>query len=290
MNNFSKYLSHNQEDKIWGIYLTVAGYSKVLSGMDYPFGKHPAEYNFSWEKGRVLSEYQLVYITEGEGILETRHQKQVIKPGTMVLIYPGVWHRYKPKPSKGWVEIYIGLNGEVIERLMSHPLLTKSPAITCGLHETILDSYSRIFDLVNGEKPGYQLEASGYVVQIIANLIAKVKNLGFENKPTQPAIENIRFLIHQNADQKIDFKELAASQNIGYSHFRKLFKKYTGVSPVNYHIKLKLLKAKELLLHSDKTMKEIAFETGFFSESYFSRTYKEKMGQLPSSLRKLNDR
>ncbi len=288
MNNFFKYLTSNPEDKNWGIYLTVAGYTKILPGMDYPYGKHPYGYQFRWENGRILNEYQLVYITEGEGIMETRQQKFIIKPGMIILIYPGVWHRYRPKPNKGWVEIYIGIEGDIVQRLMSHNLLVKSQVVTCGLQETLLDCYYRIIDLSREEKPGFQLEASGYVVRLIGSLISKMKYLEFAGKPSQTIIENTRFLIRQNIDQKIDFKQIAASQNIGYSYFRKLFKKYTGVSPVNYHLKLKMLKAKELLLHSDKTLKEIAFETGFFSESYFSRTFKEKMGQAPSALRRLN--
>jgi AraC-like DNA-binding protein len=288
LNNFFKYLTADPEDKNWGIYLTVAGYTKVLSGMDYPFGKHPSGYNFNWENGRILKEYQLVYITEGEGLFETRNQKFIIKPGMFFLIYPGIWHRYKPKLNKGWVELYIGIEGEIVRRLMSHPVLTKSPVVACGLQETLLDCFDRIIELVREDKPGFQLEASGYIVRLIGSLISKVRYLEFARKPSQNTVENIRFLIHQNADQKIDFKKVAASQNIGYSHFRKLFKKYTGLSPVNYHLKLKLLKSKELLLHSEKSLKEIAFETGFASESYFSRTFREKMGQAPSELRKLN--
>lgn len=286
MNNFFKYLSHNPEDKNWGIYLTVTGYSKILPGMEYPFGKHPSGYHFSWENGRILNEYQLVYITEGEGFMETRNHRTTVRPGTMILNHPGVWHRYKPKSSTGWVEIYIGLKGDIIERLMAHPLLTKSVALACGLHETLLDCYYRIFDLTSDEKPGFQLEASGYVVRLIGSLISKIKYLEFADKPVKTIIENTKFLIQQDLEQKINFKQIAATQNIGYSHFRKQFKKYTGMSPGHYHMNLKLIKAKELLLHSGKSLKEIAFELGFFSESYFSRIFKARMGQPPSTLRK----
>ena len=288
MNNFFKYISLNQEEKNWGICLTVAGTTRILPGMEYPSGNHPKGYYFRWERGRILNEYQLIYITDGEGILESKTQKVPVKPGTVILIYPGAWHRYRPKPSSGWNEIYIGIEGDVTDRLMAHPMLRKSQVVACGLQEPLLECYNRILDLVRDGKPGFQFETSGYIVRIIGILISSLKSQEFGNKPTQTAIENIRFLIHQNAEQKIDFKEMAASQNIGYSHFRKQFKKYTGASPVNYHLNLKLLKAKELLLHSDKTLKEIAFETGFFSESYFSRIFKEKIGHSPSSLRSKN--
>ena len=286
MNDFFKYLAPNPEEKNWGIYLTVAGCATILPGMSYPPGKHPGGYHFRWENGRILNEYQLVYITEGEGIYETRQEKMTVKPGTVMLLHPGEWHRYKPKPNKGWVEMYIGINGEIIQRMMSDPMLTKFPAVCCGLKEKVQQSYHRIFSLVQDEKPGFQLLASGEVVKLISMMLTHLKYQDVEGKPATEFIENSRFLIRQNFDQKIDFQNIAKSMNIGYSNFRKLFKKYTRISPSHYHLNLRLIKAKELLIHSDKTMKEIAWETGFSSESYFSRIFKEKMGQSPSALRK----
>lgn len=286
MNDFFKYLAPNSEEKNWGIYLTVAGCAKIAPGAIYPPGKHPSGYHFRWENGRVLNEYQLVYITEGEGIYETRREKMVVRPGTVMLLHPGEWHRYKPKPTKGWSEMYIGIGGEVIQRLMSHPMLTKFPAICCGLKENVQQSYHRIFRLVQDEKPGFQLLASGEVVKLISMMLIHLKYQESDEKPAAEFIENSKFLIQQNFDQKIDFQDIAKSMNIGYSNFRKLFKKYTGISPSHYHLNLRLIKAKELLIHSDKTMKEIAWETGFSSESYFSRIFKDKMGQSPSTLRK----
>ncbi len=286
MNNFFKYLAPTPEEKNWGIYLTVAGYSKVLPGMDYPFGKHPKGYHFRWENGRILNEYQLVYIIEGGGIFETRQEKTEIKPGTIILLYPGVWHRYKPKTNKGWVELYIGINGDAVQRLMSHPLLVKSLTIHCGFRENLLECYQRIFSLVQDENPGFQFLASGEAVKLMGSLITDILHREFEGKPSLEAVNQSKFIIQQNLDQKIDCQKIANSLNLGYSNFRKLFKQYTGLSPCQYHLNLRLIKAKELLLHSDKNLKEIAWETGFFSESYFSRIFSKKMGQIPSALRK----
>jgi AraC-like DNA-binding protein len=65
-----------------------------------------------------------------------------------------------------------------------------------------------------------------------------------------------------------------------------MFKKYTGVPPVQYHLDLKVLRAKELLLYSDKSVKEISYELGFQSIYYFSRVFKNKLGLAPSEIRK----
>ena len=78
----------------------------------------------------------------------------------------------------------------------------------------------------------------------------------------------------------------AEESNIGYSYFRKMFKKYTGVPPVQYHLDLKILRAKEMLLNTDRSIKEISYDLGFQSIYYFSRIFKSKLGVSPSAIRK----
>jgi AraC-like DNA-binding protein len=286
MEDFFKYLAPTPEEKNWGIWVTVAGCSKVAPGMNYPPGGHPQGYHFRWENGRILNEYQIVYVTEGEGIFETKQESHEIKPGSLMLLHPGVWHRYRPDTHKGWVEWYIGFRGDAVPRFMSHPLLQKSTTIRIGLRENLLESYRRVLRLVRDESQGFQLIASGEAVRMIAYTITNIQSLEFEGKPVEETISKAKYLIQQKMDQKADWVEIATTLNLGYTNFRKMFKKYTGLSPGQYHLNLRLVKAKELLLHSSKSLKEIAWETGFYSESYFSRIYREKMGQSPSFLRK----
>jgi AraC-like DNA-binding protein len=93
-------------------------------------------------------------------------------------------------------------------------------------------------------------------------------------------------MVRENIEQDIDFRKLAADHYIGYSYFRKMFKKYTGMAPHQYHLDLKLMKAKEMILTNQKTITEISAELGFESIYYFSRLFKRKVGQNPSDFRK----
>ena len=69
-----------------------------------------------------------------------------------------------------------------------------------------------------------------------------------------------------------------------------MFKQYTGISPHQYHLELKIMRAKELILTTDKNIKEICFELGFQSPHYFSRFFKQKVGVNPGELKKQNFR
>jgi len=71
-DRFFKYLNINDFDEQWGFYLTVDGREKVDTGELYPNPHHPKGYYFSWGMGRILHEYQINYITSGQGYIETK--------------------------------------------------------------------------------------------------------------------------------------------------------------------------------------------------------------------------
>jgi AraC-like DNA-binding protein len=197
-----------------------------------------------------------------------------------------MWHRYKPEINAGWTEHYIGIEGDIVDRLFKNLILSsKTPVIQCGLKESFIDCYYKIYELAQKERPGFQLISSGIAIRLLGSLVSHVKNRHFKGTTLEIAMEDAKFIMRENVDRELDFKELASSLNLGYSYFRKMFKKHTGVSPGQYHLHLRLMRAKELLLATDMPIKQVAYETGFESIHYFSRLYKNKMGIPPSEVR-----
>lgn len=287
MKDFFKYLTPSEEDKNWGLYISATGTSHVAKNIEYPLTDHPSGYYFSWENGRILHEYQILYITEGSGTLETRDCKYSLSQGTIMIISPGKWHRYRPVKRIGWNESYIGFDGKFARQILTNELMmTHLPVIHCGLKEEIIESFHKVFQLTQKEKPGYQQIAAGEVIKLIGQVLSHIKNKDFSGKPIESIIEAARFSIHENLSTEINFRDLAKENNIGYSYFRKMFKKYTGISPGQYHLQQRISKAKDLIVTTDKSIKEIAWETGFESIYYFSRVFKDKLGRTPSEFRK----
>jgi AraC-like DNA-binding protein len=287
MDNFFKYLTPGKEDKSWGLYLNVAGTSVSPPNARYPIIEHPSGYYFTWAKGRILQEYQINYISDGYGIFETDHGKYQIEPGNLLIIRPGVKHRYKPLAKTGWHENYIGFNGNMAHHLLNNEWFNaQDPVIHCGYREELIDTYLKIFDLVKEEKPGYQQIASGLIIKLLGYLISFEKQKEFSGKRIAGIIEEARFKMREKVDQVLDMEKFAGDYHIGYSYFRKMFKSYTGVAPHQYHLELKIMRAKELLLSTDKSIKEISFELGFQSIHYFSRIFKSKTGVNPTEFRR----
>lgn len=282
MDNFFKYTTKSNEDKNWGLYLNVAGYAHILPGQIYPPPGHPAGYNFNWENGRILHEFQLNYITRGEGILETKSGEYSIKEGSVIIITPGLWHRYKPLNS-GWKEHYVGFNGTFANHLFESEFFSGKPAVLqIGFNERLLQSFQEIFNHVSMEKTGYQQICSGLVIYILSTIISIKKNEDFEGKLIEQTIQRACLTIRESMDKNLNIQQLACDLNIDYSLFRKMFKVYTGISPGQYHLSLRIRQAKDLLINTDLSIKEISYRLGFESIYYFSRIFKSKTGINPT--------
>lgn len=163
------YLPRSSRDELWGVVCTTAGHQHVPPGTDYPVSRHPAGYHFSKGKGRVLDEFQLVYITAGRGRFESAScPPTVVEAGSMLLLFPHEWHAYSPDPEVGWDEWWVGFYGPNIERLVENGLLSRrQPLFRVGRSSGIERCYREIIETVEEERMGFQPLISGIVLHIL---------------------------------------------------------------------------------------------------------------------------
>lgn len=88
-------------------------------------------------------------------------------------------------------------------------------------------------------------------------------------------------LIESNPLSDISIEEIAKSCNVSSCYFRRLFKEYSGKSPLEYRMNLKLNMAKRMLENGESTLEYIAEALNFESTSYFCRIFKKKFGITP---------
>lgn len=288
MINYYKYLPVSKEDERWGLTVLNAGCTHVGASNAYPLKDHPAHHNFSWKNWRVLQEYQLVYITNGQGVFESESfGEMAIKAGTVMVLFPNEKHRYKPDSQTGWDEYWVGIKGAVVDNLViSGYLKPDSPCLYIGFNESVLNIYNSIIAETKKEKPGYQPLISGAVMHLVGICHAAIKQSATENKEEEVIIDKARLLFRSNISNAYSAEQAAIELNVGYSRFRKLFKNYTGLSPGQYYLQLKIERAKELLSNSHTPVKEISIDLNFDSSFYFSKIFKEKTGLQPTEYRK----
>jgi len=285
--SFVKYTNAGNLDKEWGLYLNVVGYAQIPPALIYPPRIHPSGYFFTWEKGRVLQEYQINYITEGSGVFETSTDQFQVVPGSMLILRPGMWHRYKPDPQTGWNEHYIGFNGNFCENLFCEGFFQAGkPVLFVGFQESLLKLFFEIVQSVKDEKTGHQQVSAANTMLMLSKILSVVRNQEFAGKSIERTIRKACMYFRENLNTNVNIEKLATDLNVGYSYFRQMFRKYTGISPTQYHLSLRIQKAKDLLVSTDQSFKEIALDLGFESYFYFSRIFKEKTGESPQEFRK----
>jgi AraC-like DNA-binding protein len=284
---FYRYFPVSRRDRNWGLYITTAGEARIPPHTAYPPGGHPEGFAFDWQHGRVLRGFAFVYISSGRGRYESKPDFSVaIEPGHVFLLFPGTWHRYAPDPATGWHEHWIGFDGETAQDWLRHRFISpKNPVVKINAEDTVLATFSRLVQSIRANRPALQ--------QILAGATANLLGLFYSAQQAQPgaegpnadAVELAVARMHNDYASPLDLEHLAQHFGVSYSWFRSRFAAHTGLSPHQYLLELRLVRARDLLTETELSVKEIAVQTGFEDEHYFSRLFRLKLNLTPSQWR-----
>jgi AraC-like DNA-binding protein len=282
-------MTTSERENRWNLKVNTIGFESIPVHSTYPTTGHPQGYNFNFERGRILQEFQLVYITKGKGQFSTKNtQLSDVSEGSVLMLFPNEWHTYRPNEATGWESYWVGFDGAFAENLLGENQdFRANPVINLGYDEELVNLYKKILDVSSSERPGYQQLLSGIVVHLLAYLIYREKDKNWKDKEVLNKIDKARLIIREKINSPLSPEELATSLNMSYTWFRRMFKQYTGLAPAQYIAQLKIQKAKEILSITNKTIKEIAMELGFESIDYFSTQFKKQTRMTPSEFRNL---
>lgn len=108
-----------------------------------------------------------------------------------------------------------------------------------------------------------------------------------ESTNGQPLIEKVKSIVEANLENdKFDISFLARAVGLSRITLYRKIKTATGKTINRFVREIRLNKAKELILNSDKTIAEIAYEVGFGSSTYFNRCFHKHFGSSPGEFRK----
>jgi AraC-like DNA-binding protein len=282
-NDYYRYLPVSPRDRQWGLYVTGAGRRDVAPNSPYPQRQHihPPSHEFSWLRGRKFHEYAVVYITDGQGEFESREVGRLpVGPGTTLLLFPEMWHRYRPAREIGWREYWVTFHGDIAERLQQHEFIKpENPVLNTGLDDAIIRSFKAILDRLQSETVGFQQLIAADTLAIVAAVQAAERNRWTDSR-TCELVRRAKAAIEEQGDDLPVIEDLAESLGVSGGHLRRIFKKHTGLSPYQYHLQLKISRAKLMLRESDMPIKHIARQLGFQNVYHFSKLFK-KMANVP---------
>lgn len=287
LRDYDRYLPVSERGRRWGLFVVGAGCGRVEPGQPYPRRGHPRSHEFAWLRGRVLQEYQLVYIHAGRGSFDSRATGELsVTPGSVMVLFPGAWHRYRPDPVEGWEEYWVGFAGEDARRLQQRGFLSPDqPLFHTGGDEAVLRAFTTLLDRLRSEPLGFEPLLAASVWEIVAATFSATLMQQAGDRQHQ-VIRRAKALLELATDEPPSIDALAAELDLSTSRFQHVFKQYTGLSPYQYHLQLKIQRAEELLRSADLPVKQIATLLRFPSVYHFSTLFKRKTGLSPSAYRR----
>lgn len=129
-----------------------------------------------------------------------------------------------------------------------------------------------------------KLHAKTLFYQLIYELTRQLREQTVKIIPADPAEQALRY-IHEHYAEPLTLDKLASMLDCSPSHLSRIFKQRASCSPIEYMIRLRVGKARHLLIHTDASLQDIAAAIGYSDVYYFSRIFKKQSGLSPLKYR-----
>ena len=238
-------------------------------------------------EGRI--DYQILYVASGRTSFYIDGVEQTIPAGNMIIYRPGEEQQYSyygvDHPEVYWLHF---TGGNVHNLLRKYGITDKMHIIRTGISL----EYKRIFLQIIQElklcRVDYEALAVNYFEQLLVLIHRQLEQTPREKSQflIQEIDSAIRFF-HENYHTPISIEEYASSHHMSVSWFIRSFKEYTGSTPTQYILSLRISNAQTLLGATNYNITEIAEIVGYDNPLYFSRIFKKHTGMSPLEYRKL---
>lgn len=238
----------------------------------------------SFTERQNFHSFLIMYTYFGQGILTYQGKNYTLKEGDGAFINCMDYHLYKADRMQ-WDTAVLHLNGPLLAAFHAQYMQNGSPVFheeTNGSFQKILEHLLKLYSIPHLYR---DWQASTCIDNMLNHLLLLTapEEKGKINTP-----EYIRYLIkymENNYTQKLTLDYLAEFACMNKYYLSKEFKKYTGFSPNDYLISLRINRAKQLLEGSSLPASKIAHEAGIHDINNFTNLFKKKTGMTPIQYR-----
>lgn len=253
----------------------------------------------------VSPRLRFYYITDGRFEWMINDQQYILYPGDLAIVLPG----QNFGSEKGFLEIgtiswlhllpdHVIRNGKLSIEKWSR--LTENECGTIGrilsLNNTpVLCRFKEATAIFNTMHQEFVSQEIGYIARInyqmdeLLILIARSLTRQNSSRRDFPQVfMKLEQTLRGNLSHQWTVDEMAALTGLGATAFSEKVKSFTGFSPLNYLINIRISEAIKLLKQPDIQVTDIALDVGFYSSQHFATTFKKLTGYTPSEFRKNN--
>lgn len=243
---------------------------------------------------------EMTYILSGRCKYRIEGEEYILETGDLLIANPGVKHQYLILDAKeSPVEFYIGFRGCHFRNMPQDSILLNDGGHILHCKAELRQELNRIcYDMAaeyKGNKAGVYFMQRAYMTQMLLFIIREcMEKLNpmqsgyiFKSNNRNYVVKKIISYLNENYNEKISLDQIAHNMYLSPVYISKLFKEETGESPINYLIKIRLEKAKEILEKPESgSVKSIAKRVGYDDVYYFSKLFKKYYGMAPLHYRK----
>ncbi len=245
---------------------------------------------------------KLYYIQEGKFEWSINERRFTLFPGDVALILPGVEFGNESGVleigSFSWICLEINKNkkGELETGAWSSLTQAESYAIDKILQadqSPVLQKFTDAGVILKSiqtelfkQELGFQTRVNHLIDEILIQLCRQFTRMLNPGRDFPKTFMKLEQELRQNLAHQWTVEEMAALVGLGTTLFNEKVKSYSGFSPLNYLINIRISEAIKLLKMPDISLTDIALDTGFYSSQHFSTTFKKLTGYTPSQFRK----
>lgn len=238
---------------------------------------------------------ELAYILSGKGKYLVEGKEYDVEPGDLIICNPGVKHTHiVTNPKEPTIEFIAGFTDFQFKNMAPNSIELADGG--CILHmsaelkqEISMHCYAMIAEK-EGNQIGRYFMFKTHLMQLLLLVMREIseiektnqKSYNFESYNKNYAVNRIINYLNENYENKISLEQIAHNIYLSPVYISKIFKEETGESPINYLIKIRLEKAKDILLNPDSgSIKSIANQVGYDDVYHFSKLFKKYYGVSP---------
>ncbi|MFC5649224.1 AraC family transcriptional regulator [Paenibacillus solisilvae] len=261
--------------------------SVLFSGEGKPHPNH--------QIGPAVHNYYLIHtVMSGHGIFETDGTRYECSKGDTFVIFPDTLFTYKAHDSDPWHYRWVAFRGHMAGPILASIGISPAhPIIACSDYRALIPLYRKMQQtLEHTPFPELaDLEASG-LLRILLKEFGELNadKLTFNSLTIIPDMERqikqaVRYLSYQFA-KPIAIDDLSRSLGYHRTHLSKMFKQYTGLSPMQFLLKVRMERARELLTGQvHLSIDQVASSVGYSDALYFSKQFRKTFGSSPTEYR-----
>lgn len=136
---------------------------------------------------------------------------------------------------------------------------------------------------------GYRTRVNHLIDELLITMVRHLSKQDNLRRDFPQTFLKLEQTLRENLSHPWSVEEMAGLVGLGTTAFSEKVKAFSGFSPLNYLINIRISEAIKLLSRNDLSLTDIALETGFYSSQHFSSTFKKLTGYTPREFRKNTD-